>query len=88
MQSAGALIEVSTGYKLILGSQDSAPDTLQWDPADYPCNRCVPLFALASVFKVASLFLIHWLCSRSSASALLCVAASNTCANCMHESHR
>jgi len=38
-RGSGALIEPSTGYKLIVGSQNTAADTLQWDPRDYPCNR-------------------------------------------------
>ena len=36
---SGALIEPATGYKLVVGSQRAEPDTLQWDPADYPCSK-------------------------------------------------
>ena len=36
---SGALIEAATGFKLIVGSQNVAGDTMQWDPPDYPCNR-------------------------------------------------
>ena len=39
---SGALIEASTGYKLIVGSQNAAQDTLGWDARDYPCNRTQP----------------------------------------------
>jgi hypothetical protein len=41
-RGSGAVIEVKTGYKLIVGSQATAGDTLSWDSADYPCNRTVP----------------------------------------------
>lgn len=47
-KGSGALIEVATGYKLIVGSQNSCQDCLQWDPAEYPCSRtadgpdCIP----------------------------------------------
>jgi leishmanolysin-like peptidase len=45
---SGAIIEVVTGYKLIVGSQNLCEDCLQWDPRAYPCNRttngvdCIP----------------------------------------------
>jgi hypothetical protein len=39
---SGAIIEASTGYKLIVGSQNAAQDTLSWDSRDYPCNRTHP----------------------------------------------
>lgn len=46
---SGALIEVSTGYKLIVGSQHSCGDALNWDAPDYPCGQktaagpdCIP----------------------------------------------
>jgi leishmanolysin-like peptidase len=38
-KGTGAIIEVSTGYKLIMGSQNLCQDCLQWDPREYPCNR-------------------------------------------------
>ena len=36
---SGALIEAATGFKLIVGSQNVAGDTMQWDPPNYPCNK-------------------------------------------------
>ena len=37
-KGSGTIIEAATGYKLIVGSQKSCQDCLQWDPADYPCT--------------------------------------------------
>eukprot|EP00041_Stephanoeca_diplocostata_P021897 m.517551 g.517551 ORF g.517551 m.517551 type:complete len:99 (-) comp21935_c0_seq42:353-649(-) len=37
-EPSGALIEITTGYKLIVGSQNSAVDLLNWDARDYPCG--------------------------------------------------
>jgi leishmanolysin-like peptidase len=34
---SGALIDVATGYKLVVGSQQNARDTLTWDAPTYPC---------------------------------------------------
>ena len=34
---SGALLEPSSGYKLIVGSQAASADTMDWGPADYPC---------------------------------------------------
>ena len=36
---SGAIIDGGTGYKLIVGTQDDAADTLTWDPKDYPCTK-------------------------------------------------
>eukprot|EP00040_Diaphanoeca_grandis_P033414 m.204676 g.204676 ORF g.204676 m.204676 type:complete len:536 (+) comp32896_c0_seq1:391-1998(+) len=39
---SGAIIEVSTGYKLIVATQHSCGDSLSWDPATYPCTTTPP----------------------------------------------
>jgi hypothetical protein len=44
-KGSGALIEGDTGYKLIVGTQDSCSDGLNWDHRDYPCGaRTVRVF--------------------------------------------
>ena len=58
-RGSGALIEVDTGYKIIVGSQDSCQDCMSWDPRDYPCvtsppgRDCVP-HCLFNVLEDAS----------------------------------
>ena len=41
-KGTGALIEVDTGYKLIMGSQNLCQDCVSWDPQDYPCKTTPP----------------------------------------------
>ena len=36
---SGAILDVATGFKLIVGSQNNAADTLGWDARLYPCVK-------------------------------------------------